>query len=151
MIVNDNKKSMGIEEKQVILLQNEMNNLNIIKANRIQIPTVICTLLICISGFIINSRTIPSDNFQKIGVIAVLLIISLAGLLTLREINKQYHIMVETIFHIYEQLGVKGENFFPHNIDFDNPTQRKAQGIFNAGYISMALICLICVFGILIK
>ncbi len=59
--------------------------------------------------------------------------------------------MVETIFHLYEQLEIKREFFFPHDINFDNPAQRKAQGIFNAGYISMTLICLICVFGILIK
>lgn len=140
----------SLREKQIILLQRNWKLIDDLKVYRVQFPSLICTLNLAITSFTLNSQNISVNIFQKCGIVFVLVVISIFGVLVLRNIQQQYKYFFERINYLSNQLGMYEKGFIePSKYKVSQDSSLYGQGIFLASYAAIFLIGITCVMGIL--
>ncbi|MCF8302369.1 MAG: hypothetical protein K9I94_03760 [Bacteroidales bacterium] len=131
------------------LLERMYTNIEGYKSLRFKVPVVTSGLILALTGFVLESDKIPQDNSQKIFIIIILFVFTLAGILLVYGIRKQYNYLVDNINHLYKRLDIKGKKFYAEGRDYINNPMRRATYMFLGAYIIIGLIGSICILAII--
>jgi hypothetical protein len=133
-------------ERQVLLLKRYWELLEGLKQHRTRLPILVCTMLLGITGFVLNSGSVPSSRPQAVGIATVLLVITATGVWVGAVIHRRYEFVDERISHLYRQMGITGIRFFLN----EDSALEASNSLFIAIYVVMILIGVICSAGILL-
>lgn len=130
------KYGAKFDEKAQSFLQRQWELIEGNKKLRLQIPTVISTLLIAVTAFVVK---LDSKELDNLGALIVLLIILIAafGLRGLRIIQDQYNYSDSKIKHLYREFKMD----YVESLWQDK--YEKGTYLFNLGYASMILFAII--------
>ena len=142
---------MTKEQKQIEFLNRVYVNIEHYKSLRIKLPITISSLIIAITAFVMNNDNIPKDNFQRILLIFVVVIICLLGNISYYYVHSQYKDLVEDIHHLWKRLGMTGIDFYKENKQIGMNPKQYATKIFFIGYLSIILMSIISILVILSK
>lgn len=142
---------MTKEEKQIELLNRMYVNIEGYKSLRFRIPIVICTLILAIAGFVLESDKIPKNQIQEISIIIILGLLIVIGVIILSTVKRQYNDLADNIYYLYDQLEMNGTDFYEANKDYKNHPRQRAPKVFLLGYVGMIIIGLICIVSIVLK
>lgn len=125
---------------QIFYLERQWVILDSIRDYRSKVLLVVGTLDLSITGFVLNSSNIPSDNFQRAMVLMVIVVITLLGICLFFAVQKQYKHHLEKIWHLYSELGISKFSFQGQELGKHD----EAKPFFMIGYVGILLIGVIC-------
>lgn len=132
------------EKRQLLMLRRHWDLLEKLKEYRAQIPFFACTMLLAVTGFVLSSDRLPSSRNQAWGIVVVDLAVTAVSVWTICVIRQRYRFVNTRIDHLYEQLGIKGDKFFPDPQSKD----QDASVLFTAAITAVVVVGLICALGV---
>lgn len=136
-----------IREAQVLYLNRQWSILDGIREYRTKAMLATGTLDLSITGFTLNSSSIPADSMQRVLIAAALALITLLGLGLFYAVRAQYMHHLKKIWHLYESLGMQGESF--HGSEAKAHDQ--AWPLFIIGYLAISAIGLLCICAVVMS
>ena len=131
------------DEKKLIFLKRQWTVFDGHKKYRMQISYMSAFLLLGITAFIVESKSIPNSSFQIYIALAVIVIIYAMSIILLMEIHRYYNELIISIANMYDQLDMKyGVNWM------EKPNQDKKLfnlSLFRILYIVITVITILCV------
>ncbi len=127
-------------EKQQFYLQHQWDLLEIQKGYRMRIPLIIGGINISVTSFVLNSTKIPQSTYEKVALALMLLVITGAGIIVLRQVQKQYMHFLQKIDYLYQKMGIEGPEF----CDEKEPLVLTGTSFFNSIYVVIILVGLLC-------
>ena len=131
---------MSTEEKQVLLLRRRWDVIEVAKNYRFKTPIVVCGLLLAVTGFVMQSKTLPATMFHKYAITAVLFTVTIVGVMTFYAVHELYNQFFKQIDYLYKQLGISGDKYFAT----DHKSESKPIKLFRAGYIVIIVVGIVC-------
>lgn len=142
---------MEKEEKQIEFLNRLYTNIESFKSLRFKIPATISGFIVAISGYVLTSENIPKDNFQRVSVVVLILLIGIFSIVAYSIIHYQYKRIADEIHYLWGKLGMLGTDFLKAEGLPENNDYQKAPKIFLIGYFSIGFFTIIGIILILIK
>ena len=131
---------MSTEDKQVLLLRRRWEAIEVAKDYRFRTPIVVCGLLLTVTGFVMQSNTVPSTTLHKNAILAVLITMTTVGVMIFYSVHELYNQFFEQIDYLYKQLGISGEEYFTTT----HRNESKPIKLFLAGYIAIIMVGIVC-------
>jgi hypothetical protein len=127
-------------EKQKFYLQHQWDLLEVQKGYRMRVPFIIGSINIGVTSFVLNSEKIPQSIYEKVALALMLVIITGAGIIVLRQVQSQYMHFLHKIKYLYDRMGISGPDFY----DEKAPSVLTGTNFFNAIYVVTTLVGLLC-------
>lgn len=134
-------------EKYILYLNRQWAVLDGIREYRTKAMVVTGTLNLGITGFTLNSGSIPENIAQRASIVGALLLLTFLGTALLFAVQLQYNHHLTKIWALYDTLGIKGAEF--HGTEVDK--RDKAVPLFIIGYVAIVFIGLLCAVSVIIS
>lgn len=129
-----------IQERQLLLLRRRWEVIDQVKDLRTRVPITIVTMILVVTGFVLNSKSLPANGFQRVAIPLVILVLTLVGVMTFWSIHRLYNTMFDQIDYLYRKLGMEAEPYFPtFHRDGSSPKL-----LFVSVYILLGAVGLMC-------
>ncbi len=141
---NENQRSL--EAKQFWFLEREGMLLESAKTNRIKYPSIMCGLMLAITGYFMNSSLVPDSEAQKYLVFLLIVILSISSLIIVKIVKNYYYIRFDRILYLYKKLDLNNKEI----VEKMNDKRQNPKDLFSFLFFIVTLISIICCAGVLL-